>query len=65
MKLKTVFEGERAILVNRNGELEEIQGPKQVFLVLSKLEKLRRHVAHSNQFLIIKYTSGEVEHVPG
>lgn len=33
MKLKTVFDGEKAILVNRNGELEEINGPKKVLKI--------------------------------
>lgn len=30
MKVKTLYEGERAILINRNGEIDEIQGPRKV-----------------------------------
>jgi hypothetical protein len=65
MGFKTVYEGEHAILINRNGALEELKGPRRVLCVLSKLEKLTNYVADLNQYLVIEYVDGRVEHVPG
>lgn len=65
MKFKTVFEGEKAILVDRNGESKIIEGPKRVFLFMEKLEKLHQYVADSNQYLVIKYIDGNVVHKKG
>jgi hypothetical protein len=65
MKLKTVYKGEKANLINKNGAVQQIDGPKRVFLVLSKLEKLRNYIADLNEYLIIEYVNGQIEHRPG
>jgi hypothetical protein len=31
MKFATLFDGERAVLINRNGEIKHLNGPKRVF----------------------------------
>jgi vacuolar-type H+-ATPase subunit B/Vma2 len=65
MKFKTVYKGEKAIVINRNGAVEQIEGPKRVFLLLSRLEKLKNHIADLNEYLVIEYVNGQIEHKPG
>jgi hypothetical protein len=65
MKFKTVYKGEKAILINKDGAAQQIDGPQRVFLVLSKLEKLRNYIADLNEYLVIEYINGQIEHRPG
>lgn len=65
MGFKRIRQDQKAIIINRNGEITKIDGPKITYLVLSKLEKLRRFVANENQYLVVKYIDGHIEHVKG
>lgn len=65
MGFKRVREGQKAIIINRNGEITSIKGPKITFLILSKLERLKQFVANENKYLVIKYIDGRVEHRKG
>ena len=65
MRFRTIYEGERAIIVNRNGEQKVFSGPKRVFLFMEKFEKLTEYVADSSQYLEIKYINGRLEHKQG
>lgn len=65
MKFKTIFDGEKAIVIDRNGKKDIYEGPKRIFLFMEKLEKLKSYVADEKQYLIIKYVSGAVSHKRG
>jgi len=65
MKYKTVYNGERALIIDRNGKKSVFDGPKRVFLFMEKLEKLQSYVADATQYLIIKYHDGRVIHKKG
>ena len=65
MGFKTVYDGEKAIIVNRNGEKKIVEGPQRLFLWLAKLEPLRSCVADAHQYLVVKYIDGRVVHKPG
>lgn len=65
MGFKRIRQGQKAIIINRNGEITKIDGPKITYLILSKLEKLMRYVANENQYLVVKYIDGHIEHVKG
>jgi hypothetical protein len=65
MKFKTIYSGEKAIVVNRNGEKKIVDGPDRYFLFMEKMEKMRQFVANSDQYLVIKYNNGNVEHKQG
>lgn len=65
MKFKTIYDGEKAIVVDRYGEKTYHEGPKRVFLFFEKFEKLKSYVADEKQYLIIKYLSGKVSHIKG
>jgi hypothetical protein len=65
MKFKTLYQGERAILINRNGEKEIVDGPGRYFLVMTKMEKLKRFEADNSQYIKIKFIDGRIVHRPG
>ncbi len=39
MKFKTVYKGEKAIVINRNGEQKVLEGPKRVRLLYHSKKK--------------------------
>jgi hypothetical protein len=65
MKFKILYDGERAIIIKQNGRSKVINGPKRVFICLDKMEKLRQYAANTNQYLVVKYLDGNVDHVRG
>ncbi|CAF0900575.1 unnamed protein product [Brachionus calyciflorus] len=65
MGFKRIRQGQKAIIVNRDGKITRLDGPKITFIILSKLEKLKPYVANENEYLIIKYIDGHVEHRKG
>lgn len=65
MKFKTIYDGEKAVVVDRNGKKDFYDGPKRIFLFMEKMEKLRSYVADEKQYLIIKFVSGAVKHMRG
>jgi len=61
----TVEEGQRALMVRRDGRMEVVVGPRRVWRGYSRFEKMRHFVAHPGEFLIVRFRDGRQEHVPG
>ncbi|MFO0797959.1 MAG: hypothetical protein U0804_10810 [Gemmataceae bacterium] len=61
----TVEEGQRALMVRRDGRMEVIVGPRRVWAGWNRFEKMRHFVAHPGEFLIVRFRDGRQEHVPG
>ena len=61
----TVEEGQRALLVWRDGSMKIIQGPARVWRLGKQLRPMAHYVAHPGEFLIIRYRDGRQEHRPG
>jgi hypothetical protein len=61
----TVEDGQRALMVRRDGRMEIIVGPRRVWKGWSRFEKMRHFVAHPGDFLIIRFRDGRQEHVAG
>ena len=61
----TVEEGQRALMIRKDGRMEVIVGPKRVWKGASRFEKMRHFVAHPGDFLIVRFRDGRQEHLPG
>lgn len=61
----TVEEGQRALMIRKDGRMEVITGPRRVWVGRSRFEKMRHYVAHPGEFLIVRFRDGRQEHLPG
>lgn len=61
----TVEEGQRALMVHRDGRMEVVVGPRRVWAWRRRFEKMRHFVAHPGEFLVVRFRDGRQEHVPG
>ncbi len=61
----TVEEGQRALMVRRDGRMEVVAGPRRVWRGHSRFEKMRHFVAHPGEFLIVRFRDGRQEHLVG
>lgn len=61
----TVEEGQRALMVRKDGRVELIVGPKRVWAWGKRFERMRHFVAHPGDFLIVRFRDGRQEHVAG
>lgn len=62
---RTVKDGEAAVVWNNNGVASEIIGPKRIRLFFSTIRFLERYKAENQQYLVVKYRNGKVEHIRG
>jgi len=61
----TVEEGQRALMIRRDGRIEVVVGPRRVWKGSSRFEKMRHFVAHPGDFLIVRFRDGRQEHLVG
>lgn len=61
----TVEEGQRVLMVRRDGRMEVIPGPQRVWIGSKRFEKMRHFIAHPGEFLIVRFRDGRQEHLPG
>ncbi len=61
----TVEEGQRALMIHRDGRMEVIVGPKRVWRGGKTIEPMVRYVAHPGEFLIVRFRDGKQEHHTG
>lgn len=61
----TVEEGQRALMICKDGRMEVIVGPKRVWKGSNRFEKMRHFVAHPGEFLIVRFRDGRQEHLIG
>lgn len=61
----TVEEGQRALMVRKDGRMEVVVGPRRVWKGSSRFERMRHFVAHPGEFLIVRFRDGRQEHTAG
>jgi hypothetical protein len=61
----TVEEGQRVLMIRRDGRMEVIAGPQRVWIGSKRFEKMRHFIAHPGEFLIVRFRDGRQEHLPG
>jgi hypothetical protein len=61
----TVEEGQRVLVHRPDGTVAVVVGPKRVWKGRNRFERMKHHVAHPDQFLIVRYRDGRQEHIAG
>lgn len=61
----TVREGERVLVVHRDGHGEIVVGPRRFWRWGKRIEGLVQHVAHPGDFLVVRYRDGRQTHLAG
>lgn len=65
VRCEVLEQGEEALVYGYNGRVKFIQGPKRLWLFLSKLTRLEKFTASHDEYLKISYLDGKVEHRQG
>jgi MshEN domain len=60
-----VEEGQRALVMGRDGRMEVVVGPKRVRTWGKAIRPMKHYVAHPGEFLVVRYRDGRQEHLPG
>jgi len=61
----TVDDGQRALMIHRNGRMEVIVGPRRVLRWDRRFERMRHFIAHPGDFLLVRFRDGRQEHLAG
>jgi hypothetical protein len=61
----TVEEGQRVLMKRPDGRMDVIVGPRRVWQGWRTFVPMPHHVAHPDQFLVVRYRDGRQEHRPG
>jgi len=61
----TVDDGQRVLMIRRNGTMEEIAGPKRVWRIGRRFKHMPHYVAHPGEFLILRLRDGAQKHLAG
>jgi hypothetical protein len=61
----TVEEGHQVLMRRPDGTMQVVVGPKRVWKGRNTFRPMEHHVAHPDQFLIVRYRDGRQEHLAG
>jgi hypothetical protein len=61
----TVEEGQQVVVARRDGTLEVVVGPQRVWRWGKTFRPMAHHVAHPEQFLVVRFHDGRQENIPG
>ena len=61
----TVSEGQKVLMINKQGKGEILEGPNRVWRRGSRFIPLTQYVAYPGEFLIARQTDGSQEHIEG
>lgn|GEM_PF-1832819 len=61
----TVEDGQRILLVEKDGSMSVVQGPARVWRRGKQIRQMQHYVAHPGDFLIVRYRDGQQEHLTG
>lgn len=65
LSFKTIRAGEWAAVWGRSGAVEIVPGPKRLLAFGRKIELLPRQTAGPQQYLVVRFRDGRVQHQPG
>ncbi|MEN6373127.1 MAG: hypothetical protein ABFD64_14070 [Armatimonadota bacterium] len=61
----TIRQGERVAVWDKRGRVEMIDGPRRVYTIGRKLEKMMLYAAGTDEYLAVVYKNGRSEHLRG
>ena len=62
---KTVYQGQKALVQDIDGNSKVVEGPKRVFLFRSSLKRMELYCAAQGEYLQIQYMNGNKVVLPG
>ncbi len=65
MFFETVEDGQRALLVHKDGRMEIVVGPARVWTWGKRILGMKHFVAHPGEFLIVRHRDGKQQHLTG
>ncbi len=65
MFFETVEDGQRALLVHKDGRMEVVVGPARVFTWGKRILAMKHFVAHPGEFLVVRHRDGMQQHLTG
>ena len=63
--IRTVRQGDRIAVWNKNGRVNLIDGPRRLFLFRKAVQKLKHFSAGADEYLAIDFADGHSEHLRG
>jgi hypothetical protein len=63
--IRTIKQGERALLWKPNGERQLIDGPQRLIRLFADLRVLPKFHAEADEYLVVRFQDGRCEHRPG
>ncbi len=61
----TVQDGQRVRVIEKDGRVTIVPGPKRIYRGGRRIEPMAHHVAHPGEFLIVRFRDGRQEHLVG
>jgi hypothetical protein len=61
----TVQDGQRVRVIEDDGRVSIVAGPKRIYRGGRRIEPMLHHVAHPGEFLIVRFRDGRQEHLVG
>ena len=61
----TLEEGQKVLVIRRSGSMEVVEGPARIWRLGKRIRRMKHHVAHPGEFLIVRYRDGRQEHQRG
>lgn len=61
----TVEEGQKVLVIDRNGSMQVVEGPQRIWRWGKTIQRMKHHVAHPGEFLIVRFRDGKQEHLRG
>lgn len=58
----TVEDGQRVLVINNEGHMEVVEGPKRIWRWRRTIKQMVHHVAHPGDFLIVRHRDGTQHH---
>src|SRR5215208_67392 len=62
---KTVRDGERVAVWDKQGRVEFVNGPRRLLLRGKTVQPLARYAARAEQYLVVKFKDGRSQHLHG
>ena len=65
MFFHTVEDGQRVLVVDRNGRVQVVEGPARVWRPGRHIRPMAHYVAHPGEFLVVRFRDGQQQHLAG
>lgn len=61
----TLEEGQKVLIIDRGGAMQVVEGPRRIWRWGKSIRRMKHHIAHPGEFLIMRYRDGRQDHRRG